>query len=102
MQNIHVKVKHASVKKKLQSNAVRKSKKRQEKKNNRLKLLLKKQLLKLSQLPNQHRLLNQLQLRKHKIHVVKRHVQINHVIIVARMKMDLSKQEIISGIIKTK
>ncbi len=42
------------------------------------------------------------QLRKHKIHVVKRHVQINHVIIVARMKMDLSKQEIISGIIKTK
>ena len=72
------------------------------KENTRLKSLLKKQLLKLSQLPNQHRLLNQLQLRKHKIHVVKRHVQINHVIIVARMKMDLSKQEIISGIIKTK
>ena len=60
-------------------------------------------MLKLSQLQNQHPWpLKQLQLHKHKIHVVKKHVQINHVIIVARMKMDQSKLEIISGIIKTK
>ena len=57
MQNIHVKVKHASVKKKAQSNAVRKEQEKARKEKQQAEVAAQKQLLKLSQLPNQHRLL---------------------------------------------
>ncbi len=59
--------------KKLQSNA--KAKEQEKARKQQAEVAAQKQLLKLSQLLSQHRLLNQLQLRKHKIHVVKRHVQ---------------------------